>query len=189
MKRRDPLPAFPQGGRRNKKTPILPSPRGEGGTVENIKISSWMRKIIKEAKQNHGAVEIVKDRARLLRKQMTTQEQKLWNKLRRGKILGKHFRRQHPYRIYILDFYCDELKLAIEADGEIHQLTEEYDIQRTRYLEKTGISVIRFDNEQIDNEIDEVMQIIKDYIINLESETPDPHSRFADSPPRGRAKQ
>lgn len=136
-----------------------------------------MRKIINVAKQNHGAIEIVKERARLLRKQMTLQEQKLWKKLRRGKILGKHFRRQHPYGIYILDFYCDEIKLAIEADGEIHQLTEDHDLERTRYLEETGIKVIRFRNEQIETEIDEVIRLITNYIINLESHTPTPATR------------
>jgi very-short-patch-repair endonuclease len=125
--------------------------------------------IINEAKHNHGAVVIVKDRARSFRKKMTPEEEILWKRLRKGRILGKYFRRQHPYGIYILDFYCDELKLAIEADGGIHQYREEYDLQRTNYLKDTGIEVIRFNNNQINNDISGVIRKIEEYILNFDS--------------------
>jgi very-short-patch-repair endonuclease len=126
-------------------------------------------RLINEAKHNHGAVVVVKDRARFLRKIMTPEEEILWKRLRKGRILGKYFRRQHPYGIYILDFYCDELKLAIEVDGRIHQYREEYDLQRTNYLKDTGIEVIRFNNNQIKNDIASVIRNIEEYILNVDS--------------------
>ncbi|MDX9948512.1 MAG: endonuclease domain-containing protein [Bacteroidales bacterium] len=78
------------------------------------------------------------------------------------------FRRQHPVDIFVLDFYCHELKLAIEVDGEIHLSTEvrEYDEGRTYELEKFGIKILRFTNEQIFENLDEVqvsiLNIIRD---------------------------
>ena len=78
------------------------------------------------------------------------------------------FRRQHPVDIFVLDFYCHELKLAIEVDGEIHLSTEarEYDEGRTYELEKYGIKILRFTNKEIyenlDNVQDSILKIIND---------------------------
>jgi very-short-patch-repair endonuclease len=124
------------------------------------------RKFVFEANQNHGTTRKTITRARKLRKKMTIQEQLLWTRIRRRQILGKHFRKQHPFGFYILDFYCNEAKLGIEVDGEIHQLREVYDKQRTEYLEACGINIIRFDNKEIESEIERVIKTIEDQIVS-----------------------
>jgi len=89
--------------------------------------------------------------AAILRKNMTLSERILWKKLRNKKIFKTKFRRQHPVDIFIVDFYCHEYKLVIEIDGEVHNNDEsrEYDLNRTAELEKFGIRVIRFTNDQV----------------------------------------
>ena len=89
--------------------------------------------------------------ARELRNNATHAETILWNYLKQ-KPLGYKFRRQHPYAVYILDFYCHSLKLAIEVDGSIHELAEikENDEKRQKQLEEDGIKVIRFKNEPLE---------------------------------------
>ncbi len=61
------------------------------------------------------------------------------------------FRKQHPFGKYILDFYCNEIKLCIEADGGIHnkKAITEYDIERTKVLNENGVTVLRFTNQEI----------------------------------------
>ena len=80
-----------------------------------------------EAKQNHGASLNVRSKAKELRKNMTDSEKVLWEHLRLRRLNGMHFRRQHPFGIYILDFFCYEANLAIEIDGPIHLNHQEYD--------------------------------------------------------------
>jgi very-short-patch-repair endonuclease len=121
-------------------------------------------RIISESKHSHGADLNIKSKAKDLRKKMTVSEELLWNQLRGKKLKGMHFRRQHPYGIYILDFFCNKANLAIEIDGEIHKFREEYDYERTTYLEDTGLKIIRFTNSDIDKNIGEVLHRIKDYL-------------------------
>jgi very-short-patch-repair endonuclease len=89
--------------------------------------------------------------AAILRKNMTLAELILWKKLKDRKIFNTKFRKQHPINIFIVDFYCHEYKLAIEVDGDIHNdaIVKEYDLGRTAVLNKFGIKVIRFNNDQI----------------------------------------
>ena len=140
-------------------------------------------RIIAEAKQNFGADLNIKSKARELRKNMTEQEETLWNFLRRRQ-LGMYFRRQHPYGIYILDFYCFESNLAIEIDGLIHLKRLDYDEERTKYLESTGLRVIRFNNEDIENRIEYVLDKIRSCLVKLPPSRPSPkaegvsHSHF-----------
>jgi len=88
------------------------------------------------------------DNARELRRALTISEQRLWNWLRNRTFGGYKFRRQFPVGRYILDFYCRELKLAIEVDGRQHELdcVREYDDERTGDLKALGISVLRIPN-------------------------------------------
>jgi very-short-patch-repair endonuclease len=123
-------------------------------------------KIISLAKQNFGANNNIKASARDLRKSMTESEKILWKRIRKKQLLGLHFRRQHPYGIYILDFYCFEAQLAIEIDGMIHLTRIEYDNERTEYLEASGLKVIRFKNEDIETRIEVVIEKIRAYLIN-----------------------
>jgi len=118
-------------------------------------------KIISESKQEHGADLNTKWKANELRKIMTPAELKLWKRLRGNKIKGFHFRRQHPYGIYILDFYCNKANLAIEVDGDIHKFKKEYDQERTKYLEESGIKVLRFTNSEVEEFIEIVLNRIK----------------------------
>lgn len=99
------------------------------------------------------------EKARELRKRMTDSEKILWSKLRRKQLSGKRFRRQHPIDIFIVDFYCHESRLVIEVDGGIHNEPEqrEYDKGRSHELEKHGLKIIRFTNEQIQNDISKTL--------------------------------
>ena len=124
----------------------------------------YSRRII-EGKQNLGASHNIKFKARELRKNLTVQEKKLWDRIRRRQQNGKHFRKQHPYNIYILDFFCFEANLAIEVEGKIHLRKKEYDEERTRFLESSGLKVLRFKNEDIDTRIDWVIGIINKYLV------------------------
>ncbi|HOW10883.1 MAG TPA: endonuclease domain-containing protein [Bacteroidales bacterium] len=118
------------------------------------------QKIVVEAKQNHGASQNIKEKARWLRKNMTNAEKLLWKKLRNRQQNGKYFRRQHPFGIYILDFYCFEANLVIEIDGEIHLGHKKYDQERTDYLNSAGLRVLRFKNEDVENNLDSVIDVI-----------------------------
>jgi len=99
----------------------------------------------------YGASRGIFEKARELRNNMTEAEKILWNELRNRRVFKSRFRRQHPIDIFIADFYCHEYKLAIEIDGEIHFKKEiqEYDDGRTHDIEKFGIKILRFSNNQI----------------------------------------
>ena len=94
--------------------------------------------------------------ARDLRKNQTKEERKLWHTFL--KSLPLKFVRQKPIGQYIVDFYCAEAKLAIELDGSQHYevFGEEYDLQRNRFLNEQGITVVRYSNLQIAREYNSV---------------------------------
>ena len=102
--------------------------------------------------------------ARMLRENMTTTEKLLWERLKGKQILGLRFRRQHPIFIFIVDFYCHEARLVVEVDGEIHNQQLEYDDGRTAEMEKFYIEVIRFSNDEIEQDIDEVINRITERV-------------------------
>ncbi len=104
--------------------------------------------------------------ARKLRKEPTPAERKLWAYLRGNKLHGVNFRRQHAIGRYIPDFCSAKDKLIIELDGSQHLEQEEYDDERTKYLESQGYRVIRFWNNQVLNDIETVVRAIT---IELES--------------------
>jgi very-short-patch-repair endonuclease len=99
--------------------------------------------------------------ARVLRKRMTPAERRLWSAIRNGTLLGAKFRRQHLVGRFVLDFYCPLAKLAIEVDGEIHTHQAEYDDARTVYLESYGIRVIRFQNDEVLQDLPRVLDRIR----------------------------
>lgn len=103
--------------------------------------------------------------ARVLRKNQTPQEQKLWNLIRNNQ-LGVKFKRQYPIGNYIVDFVCREKWLVIELDGSQHNEDENIlnDNERTLYLNSRGFKVIRFWNNDINNNIEGVILEIKKYI-------------------------
>jgi len=116
-----------------------------------------------------NAKDIIFSRALSLRKKMTVSERLLWDKIRNRRINGLKFRRQHPIHLYIADFYCHEKKLIIEIDGGIHKSDDikENDQNRSAELDRLGISVIRFTNEEILGNIDQVINNLKIFISQL----------------------
>ncbi len=104
------------------------------------------------------------ENAKFLREFKTKAEDKLWQNLRNRQLNNLKFRRQHPFGEYVLDFYCHEIKLCVEVDGNIHNEKEiiENDNERTRSLNENDIKVIRFKNEEVINNIDKVLQKIKE---------------------------
>jgi len=110
--------------------------------------------------------------AKELRKTETLAEKILWSHLSKNQIMGLQFRRQHPICRFIADFYCPKIKLAVELDGNIHDIPEyqAHDIGQSDVLYEFGIVVIRFTNEQILNELDFTIRHIKLIIQKLLSE-------------------
>ena len=111
------------------------------------------------------------EKAHALRQCMTKAEKVLWNELKNRKFMGLKFRRQHPIHQFIGDFYCHEKKLIIEVDGGIHDQVEtnEHDLDRTAELDRLGIRLIRFRNEQVFNHIDLVLNEIRQFIETMGS--------------------
>jgi very-short-patch-repair endonuclease len=97
-----------------------------------------------------------------MRKVMTSAELKLWNELRAHRLMGLGFRRQFPIAGYIVDFACPEKKLIVEADGSQHAQGDAVagDEVRTVRLERDGWTVLRFWNDDIIRDIDNVCQHI-----------------------------
>jgi very-short-patch-repair endonuclease len=85
----------------------------------------------------------LKEYARMLRKNSTLSEVLLWKNIK-NKALGVQFHRQVPMLEYIVDFYCHELMLAIEIDGDSHLYKYEYDVKRQGDLEQQGVVFLRF---------------------------------------------
>jgi len=109
-----------------------------------------------------SAVESSRDRGRRLRANSTDEERKLWRHLRAKRFDGFKFRRNHPLGPYFADFCCIKQRLIVELDGSQHGEPEEErkDAARTRYLSEQAYRVIRFLNEQVNRELDEVLEAI-----------------------------
>ena len=118
-----------------------------------------------------GATKLLYQMARELRNNSTYAETILWGYLK-TKPQGFKFRRQHPYAVYILDFYCHGLKLVIEVDGSIHDVNEVIlnDKIRQDHLESDGLTVLRFENKKIETSLEEVIKEIEDFIIKCKDE-------------------
>ena len=97
---------------------------------------------------------------------MTLSEVLLWQELKGKQMLGYDFDRQRPIDEYIVDFYCKELQLAIEIDGESHSTEKvaKNDIIRQRRLEELGVNVLRFDDLEVKTEMKYVLNAIYDWI-------------------------
>ena len=113
-----------------------------------------------ERKMFYGAKPITFIRARNLRESMTNAEMMLWERLRNTQLPGFRFKAQHPVDCFIADFYCHKAKLVIEVDGKIHIKRTEYDKDRTEYFNSLGIRVLRFTNEEIERDIDQIIEKI-----------------------------
>jgi very-short-patch-repair endonuclease len=98
---------------------------------------------------------------------MTPSEKALWQRLRSNKIAGLKFRRQHPVKYYIADFYCHEARLVIEVDGPIHDRIDrrEHDQQRDGVMEDFGIMILRFSNDEIKYHLKMVLTRIEEVAV------------------------
>ena len=100
--------------------------------------------------------------AKMLRASMTHTEKMLWEELK-NKKLGVKFRRQHPLGIYVLDFYCHELGLVIEVDGEYHLRTLQRidDIEKDQILKEAGLTILRITDQEITDQITTTIEKIQ----------------------------
>jgi len=113
-------------------------------------------------------------RAREMRKTPTPAELILWESLRGRKLLDRKFRRQFALDCFILDFYCQELKLVIELDGGIHSEPGQvaHDENRDGYLRSLGCTILRFPNEAVLRDLRTVILKIADTIDTLTPKQP-----------------
>src|SRR5262245_29777228 len=97
-----------------------------------------------------------------LRNFSTPAEAVLWKSLQRRQLFGKKFRRQHSFGRYIVDFYCPECRLIVELDGESHNsiTIDDYEAERTRFLEGLGLKVIGFENQELLENLEGVLEMI-----------------------------
>lgn len=112
----------------------------------------------------------LKKLARKLRNKSTKAEIRLWNQLRNGKLNGFDFHRQKPIDKFIVDFFCYKLRLCIEVDGVTHNdpLVQDRDRKKEARLKELGYNILRYqDNDVIDN-IDGVILEIQNYIDRFE---------------------
>ena len=95
-----------------------------------------------------------------MRKNQTDEEKKVWYQILKGRT--PKFHRQRIIGNYIVDFYCPQLRLAIEIDGYQHFYEEniEYDSKRTEYIESQDIYILRFENTEVNKDIEYVRFII-----------------------------
>jgi very-short-patch-repair endonuclease len=112
----------------------------------------------------------LKGLARQLRNRSTKAEIKLWNFLKRKQLMSYDFHRQKPVDNYIVDFFCNKLRLAIELDGYTHGFEEvfERDEVKAQKLRELGITVLRFTDDDVMNNIDNVLRSIQEFILYCE---------------------
>lgn len=103
----------------------------------------------------------LKEKARQLRNNSTVTEIMLWKFLKGRQMCGYDFHRQKPLGEYIVDFFCNELMLAIEIDGPSHEGQEEYDRERQEKLERIGIKFLRFNDDDVFYSIGKVLDAIE----------------------------
>jgi very-short-patch-repair endonuclease len=114
-------------------------------------------------------------RARAMRKDPTSTEERLWSMLRGRRYRDAKFRRQHAIGKYVVDFACVEIKLVIEVDGPSHAEPEQakFDAERTSDLKRWGWRVVRVPNEIVYAKGDGLYDLL-DFALNGEGSVPSP---------------
>ncbi|MFC1613573.1 endonuclease domain-containing protein, partial [Patescibacteria group bacterium] len=115
-----------------------------------------------------------KVKRQILRNNIPRAEEILWKKLRKKQLNGYKFRRQYSIDKYVVDFYCPEVRLAIEIDGDLHFTDDaiEKDKKRQHCIEKYNICFLRFCNVEVYRELNKVLEIILNSLLN--HTTPEP---------------
>lgn len=129
---------------------LFPSPdKGRGG--EGFAFLPYKKTLTTLAREN--------------RKNPTKAESRIWNEVLRNRKFAQYkFVRQKPIDGYIVDFYCSELRLVIEIDGDSHTEMVEYDQERTKILSGYGLSVVRYSNEDVLKNIEGVYDDLAQWI-------------------------
>ncbi len=112
---------------------------------------------------------------RELRKNSTPAEKLFWQTVRNRQVKGYKFNRQSPIifeidnikRFFVADFYCHQLQLVIEIDGGIHEKQKDYDKLRTSVIKVLGMNIVRFTNQEVLNNIDDVVEKLENIIDQL----------------------
>jgi very-short-patch-repair endonuclease len=143
------------------KTNLIPLLRRGGSVVlgRHLLGGIWMRKKIIAYDQH------LKPLARQLRNQSTLAEILLWQQLKTKKMLGYDFDRQKPIDWFIVDFFCTELRLAIEIDGESHRQNVIGDRERQARLESLGIRFLRFEDRMVKQDMRNILASIQSWIL------------------------
>ncbi len=123
--------------------------------------------------QNPTLIRAAKQLCRKLRKSQTDAEFIFWQAVRNRQVLGLKFYRQHPLffeyydreRFFIADFFCLEKRLVVEIDGSIHDYQQDYDALRTHLISTLKIDVIRFRNEEIEQNLDNIMEELRKNLV------------------------
>lgn len=113
-----------------------------------------------------------KEKRRYLRNNQTFSEKLVWLNLRKKQVYGERFLRQFSINKFVVDFYCPRLRLVIEIDGDSHFESKEeilYDKEREKYLCSLGLKIIRFNNKEVNQNLDKVISDIEDKVKELQS--------------------
>ena len=107
--------------------------------------------------------------AKEFRKSPTRSEKIMWNAIRNRQFLNLKFRRQHLIKGYLVDFYCYELKLAVEIDGSVHldEVQIKKDIERQKIIEDQGIKFFRVKSEDVEYNINNTLKNLRNFINSL----------------------
>ena len=113
--------------------------------------------------------QVARKLCRELRNSQTSAEKIFWEAVRNHKFLGLKFYRQYPLffdyigkeTFYIADFFCFQKKLVVEIDGKIHDYRKDHDELRTFIINMLGIEVVRFSNDEIENNLETVLKRLK----------------------------
>jgi len=114
--------------------------------------------------------------AKSMRHTTTDAEHLMWQLLRAKRFMNLKFRRQHVIAPYILDFYCHEIGLVIELDGSQHGTDDaiEYDVERTKFLEAVGLTVVRYWNHDVLGRTGVVLEDLCQVCVELKSKSTSP---------------
>lgn len=166
------------------KEPSKNSPR-EGWQAEPDGVFSTSKPAPQSGSQYNTAVKFttykelpynpqLKQKARKLRKAGNLSEVLLWNKLKKQQLDGFDFERQKIIGNYIVDFYCAELNLIIEIDGESHDLKGEYDRIRDSYLTNLGLTIIHIPDSQVKHDLDTLITELYQYTQKIQDQLSPP---------------
>jgi predicted helicase/very-short-patch-repair endonuclease len=146
-------------------SPPAPLPQERGARLAQNRDTGLDSDLVRLAGARRDIPEVLLQKAKELRQKQTPAEQMLWQCLRANQLHGAKFRRQHNIGQYIVDFYCHAAKLVIELDGGIHELQKDRDSDRDTYLTANGLQVLRFQNEEITQNLPQVLETISQYLL------------------------